>query len=760
MKLFSISSSLLIIILSHFTISAQNKSADSSKAHKEITDYTISYNRKKIADEIKFDPLTAIQGTDPSSLISYDIDNSNIAIFPANYYLIGSSLPLYIVDGVQVQNLYFLNPSDIESVEIIKEGSTLALYGSRAINGIVRIQTRKAEIGDSGKVAFQFNNFVTNAGSHTHVFSLTKSLKRSSIASGVSYCGNIDDEYSIDKLSLYINSEHELIKRNGRKVIGIGENLTFGFRTKYPYLELTNIFSEYIISSSNQVSKNTLQGNAYITVSPFEGLIYTSTFQFNYSFTNTEIYAENSYRSLLANGTNSNEYVLLNSMEYTKELFPGHRLSCMAGHEFYTYYNSLFNWDSNDHFYTEGWHYVKPTYNAYAKNISVAQELYSRNMHSVFGSLSYTIYDRYILDAVVRTEKPNIVTDELRIFPAISGAWVLSNEPFMKHMKSIYAKLYAGWRHSDNKMWVSEQEYSHFNTGTEVHLVDHSLQASVNFHYTAPCIKPEGERTGLLYEGVTRTSSEVELKLTWKHNSEMFSYNTTGYVALKNNVYSIADEYYNSENTLRNRTYSDYYLGKKISEIFQSWDEVHSYKEELNTNAETYAQENNADTIYDNDYYRIIAPGDYRYQDVNKDGVVDNRDNALIGSTQPKYVLGYIFNCDYKNVYAHVSLYGAFGQDCYNAGYALESIYNSNNTSNMIEAFVTDNSFLKLKNLTVGYTFGSENSMFPKLQIYASLLNALTIRKYVGHDPEMGSNTMSNPSDLNSGFLLGISGEF
>lgn len=75
--------------------------------------------------------------------------------------------PLFIVDGVQLNNqanssftqsnpLAFLNPNDIESMEILKDAASAAIYGSQAANGVVIITTKK---GKSGKAKFEFNAF-------------------------------------------------------------------------------------------------------------------------------------------------------------------------------------------------------------------------------------------------------------------------------------------------------------------------------------------------------------------------------------------------------------------------------------------------------------------------------------------------------------------------------------------------------------------------------------------------------------------------
>jgi len=56
---------------------------------------------------------------------------------------VGNSNPLYVVDGVPVETIEFINPGDIESLEILKDASATAIYGSRGANGVVLISTKK-----------------------------------------------------------------------------------------------------------------------------------------------------------------------------------------------------------------------------------------------------------------------------------------------------------------------------------------------------------------------------------------------------------------------------------------------------------------------------------------------------------------------------------------------------------------------------------------------------------------------------------------
>lgn len=61
----------------------------------------------------------------------------------------GSNDPLYVVDGVPVDNIKFLSPNDIASMEILKDASSAAIYGSRAANGVILISTKAGQSGDA-----------------------------------------------------------------------------------------------------------------------------------------------------------------------------------------------------------------------------------------------------------------------------------------------------------------------------------------------------------------------------------------------------------------------------------------------------------------------------------------------------------------------------------------------------------------------------------------------------------------------------------
>ncbi|PIB34315.1 SusC/RagA family TonB-linked outer membrane protein [Reichenbachiella sp. 5M10] len=66
----------------------------------------------------------------------------------------GNSNPLYVVDGVPVVDINYLNPSDIESIDVLKDAASAAIYGSRGANGVVLVTTRKGQKGAKPQVSY------------------------------------------------------------------------------------------------------------------------------------------------------------------------------------------------------------------------------------------------------------------------------------------------------------------------------------------------------------------------------------------------------------------------------------------------------------------------------------------------------------------------------------------------------------------------------------------------------------------------------
>ena len=115
--------------------------------------------------EITAVPITnaesALQGRAAGVTVVNGSPGSNPTVNIRGLGTMNNTNPLYVVDGVLVGNLSGLNPSDIESMSVLKDASTTALYGSRAFNGVIMVTTKKGKKGP-GQL-----NFSTYAGFQT-----------------------------------------------------------------------------------------------------------------------------------------------------------------------------------------------------------------------------------------------------------------------------------------------------------------------------------------------------------------------------------------------------------------------------------------------------------------------------------------------------------------------------------------------------------------------------------------------------------------
>lgn len=86
---------------------------------------------------------------------------------------INSSAPLYIIDGMPTDGIDYLNPNDIERIEVLKDAASGAVYGARAANGVILVTTRKGQAGRA-KVSYDFSYGLQNAWRKPSVLNATE----------------------------------------------------------------------------------------------------------------------------------------------------------------------------------------------------------------------------------------------------------------------------------------------------------------------------------------------------------------------------------------------------------------------------------------------------------------------------------------------------------------------------------------------------------------------------------------------------------
>ncbi len=193
--------------------------------------------------------------------------------------------------------------------------------------------------------------------------------------------------------------------------------------------------------------------------------------------------------------------------------------------------------------------------------------------------------------------------------------------------------------------------------------------------------------------------------------------------------------------------------------------------------------------------------GDLKYKDVNGDGVIDANDRTVIGSPMPKFTFGWTNTFRYKNIDLSIFLNGSYGNDVLNylainltgmkstwtnqlnsvgeraqlvpidpnkvypAGQnwydditnirvknwqtktPAARLNDPNDNDRMSDRYIEDGSYLRIKNITLGYTFKKsllKRLHLENLRVYCNIQNLHTFTKYKGYDPEVGASTQDS----------------
>ena len=122
---------------------------------RDLTGSIVKIAGKEVADKPNTNPIASLQGKVAGlSVVNNAVPGSSPDIRIRGTISIGSVSPLYVVDGIFNDNIDYINPNDIESVEILKDPSSLAIFGVRGAPGVIAITTKKAK---AGQVLINFN---------------------------------------------------------------------------------------------------------------------------------------------------------------------------------------------------------------------------------------------------------------------------------------------------------------------------------------------------------------------------------------------------------------------------------------------------------------------------------------------------------------------------------------------------------------------------------------------------------------------------
>lgn len=129
---------------------------------KDVTSSITTVSAEDLNQGVYTDPAQLLQGKVPGLVISDTSDpngSASISLRGASSLRTGAAMePYYVIDGIPGASLALIAPQDIESIDVLRDASATAIYGSKAANGVIIITTKKGS--KDGKTNVNYNGYV------------------------------------------------------------------------------------------------------------------------------------------------------------------------------------------------------------------------------------------------------------------------------------------------------------------------------------------------------------------------------------------------------------------------------------------------------------------------------------------------------------------------------------------------------------------------------------------------------------------------
>ncbi len=425
------------------------------------------------------------------------------------------------------------------------------------------------------------------------------------------------------------------------------------------------------------------------------------------------------------------------------------------------------------------------------------------SMISYFGRANYSFDNRYLLTATLRSDGSSRFGENKKwgIFPSASAAWRISQENFMKNVTPVSdLKLRLSYGVSGNNRIGNYSAIGLLNTG--FYPVGDALQNTVNPNSIENKIlgwekvlqSNIGFDLGLFNNRIRLetdfyNSKSIDLLLNVQVPT------ITGYTSQFQNVGKVLNtgmEFLLSTKNLvgKFKWSSDFNISfnkNKVLEVGPDGRPIFASAPNANNAFITmigqpiasfygyvfqgvYMSQAELDKF---PHQAVDKVGDGRYLDVNGDGKLDQTDKAIIGNNQPKYTGGFGNNFSYKNFTLSTQLTFTYGVQLFSFLERMVGIYHGDRNAMVKQvdrwrsvdqpgdgvsfratrnptgwqrdpssAWVTDGSFLRMRNITLAYDFDRSKIKLYKitnLRLYLTGQNLFTLTKYPGFDPETSS---------------------
>jgi TonB-linked SusC/RagA family outer membrane protein len=425
-------------------------------------------------------------------------------------------------------------------------------------------------------------------------------------------------------------------------------------------------------------------------------------------------------------------------------------------------------------------------------------------IRSVLGRVNYTLLSRYNVTATVRADESSRLAPGRRwgYFPSVGVSWNINEENFLKRSRvvsnaklrltygtvgnqeigdNLYASTYVASKSGEGNETITVYRKSRlgnpdltwettaqYNAGVDVGLwkdrltlvADAYYKKTYDLLYNAPVDVALGFSNQMQNVGsVTNSGVEFSANLTLVERKKL---TWTASANISRNVNKIAD----LGEAGRILTGSGIGLSSSNELILLPGEALNSFYG-LVFDGVVQAGEDVSQLPKLAWKTGDPKPGDPKFADVTPDGVIDDHDRTVLGSVQPDFIYGLSTTLTCGGFDLFVALQGNQGNKVYNRlrreletpntsynmSIDLLDRWTEQNPSNTIprisqevrisyldSRFVEDASYLRLKNVTLGYSLPVKVQSLPvKIRVFASLQNLLTITGYKGYDPEVSS---------------------
>ena len=602
--------------------------------------------------------------------------------------------------------------------------------------------------------------------------------------------------------------------------------------------------------NSYTLKREKLTGNVYADITPIKHFTWRTEIGFDTSNSEGDTFKptyvlggkENKTNSISVQKNASVFWQLKNYLTWSQS-FGRHAITGMLGQEC---------WESR-------WDYLSASNSNLPDNIvrtlskatgdpTVGHGFGSSAMASFFTRWTYNFGDRYLATYTYRYDGSSNFGPDNRWagFHSLAASWKFSNEKFFAPLKGVVSsgKIRVGWGQTGNSnigggAWeaniydsysalgdaqrptnipntgVHWEKQEQINVGLDLGFLDNRLNLTIDAYdkkssdmlmtldlpsymgtkgnSSAALGAPKGNFGTIDNRGleITLSGYPVQRKdFEWESNFQI-SFNQNKLVALDGsaNAQLIGYGQWNdivSVTEIGQPLYGFY--GYKVVGVYQDFDDI------LNSpKAEKYP----ADGVFNRS--TTVWPGDLKFEDINKDGVINEQDRTNIGSPLPLFTYGWTNTFRYKNFDLSVFVNGTYGNKVLNynlmgqgynglshmtsywtnqqkvvtqraqlvpadgvyADYWYDDINNvkvenagtkiprittadPNDNDRMSDRYIEDGSYLRIKNITLGYTFPKRlltRMRMENVRAYVNVQNLYTFTKYTGYDPEVGAST-------------------